>query len=58
MEQDNKLKPVLRLEQENAPVLIDLQKENEKSLFSSVYDEAYHKIEEYINAVKERKNSL
>ena len=54
MEQDKKKLPVIRLGQENAPVLMDLQKENEKSLFSSVYDEAYNKIEEYIKAVKER----
>ncbi|MGL5731816.1 MAG: hypothetical protein ACRCX5_11940, partial [Bacteroidales bacterium] len=56
MGQENKTPSVIRLGQENAPVLIDLQKENEKSLFSSVYKEAYHKIEEYINAVKEREN--
>lgn len=56
MEQDKEKLPVIRLGQENAPVLMDLQKNDEGSLFSSVYDEAYSKIKEYIKAVKERES--
>lgn len=57
MSQDTEKLPIIKLGQENAPVLIDLKKNDETSLFSSVYDEAYEKIEDYIKNIIERNSA-